>query len=366
LNVHQAPADGLPRLDEARGQIDTAGMPWQTMAQLATIGIFVLLFWAVLDLGRTLLLPVVSAFVIGTMLAPLTILAERYRVPSWLSATLLMVALIGLISLVITLLSAPAVEWIGKAPNIGHIIREKFEVFDRPLAALRDLRNAITPKSNDGALQVEIGPSLLAPALTVLTPALGELIVFVGTLFFFLMGRSELRRFLIQVPDDRSVRLRILRTLNEIEHSLSSYLTVVTVINVAVGCGTAIIAYVAGLPNIAVWAVLAFVLNYIPYLGPLAMNIVLFAVGLVTFPTLAQALLAPACFITMTTLEGHFITPAIMGHRLTLNPLNVFLALAFWTWLWGPIGAFLAVPLLIVALVVVNQFYPKTETTLPG
>jgi predicted PurR-regulated permease PerM len=357
--------DGLPSLD-AEEPIGAAGIPWQTAAHVATVGIFVVLFWAVLDLARTILLPVVSAFVIGTMLAPLTTLAERYRIPSWVSATLLMILLIGSVSLVITLFSAPAIEWIGKAPNIGNTIREKFAVFDRPLAALRDLRNAITPAAGGGTLQVEIGPSLVTPALTVLTPALGELVVFLGTLFFFLLGRNELRRYIIQVPEDRSVRLRILRTLNEIDHSLSSYLTVVTVINVAVGLGTAVIAYVAGLPNIAVWAVLAFVLNYIPYLGPLAMNIVLFAVGLVTFPTLTQALVAPACFVTMTTLEGHFITPAIMGHRLTLNPLNVFLALAFWTWLWGPIGAFLAVPLLIVALVVVNQFYPKTAATLPG
>jgi predicted PurR-regulated permease PerM len=133
-----------------------------------------------------------------------------------------------------------------------------------------------------------------------------------------------------------------------------------------VGCGTALIAYFAGLPNVAVWAVLAFILNYIPYIGPLAMNLVLFGVGIVTFPTLGQALVAPACFIALTTLEGHFITPAIMGRRLTLNPLNVFLALAFWTWLWGPIGAFLAVPLLITAWVVMNHLFPTPEINLPS
>jgi predicted PurR-regulated permease PerM len=86
----------------------------------------------------------------------------------------------------------------------------------------------------------------------------------------------------------------------------------------------------------------------------------------VTFPTLGQALVAPAGFIALTTLEGHFITPAIMGRRLTLNPLNVFLALAFWTWLWGPIGAFLAVPLLITAWVVMNHLFPTPEINLPS
>jgi predicted PurR-regulated permease PerM len=95
------------------------------------------------------------------------------------------------------------------------------------------------------------------------------------------------------------------------------------------------------------------------------MQLVMLSVGLVTFPTLGHALLGPVMYLVFTTLEGHFITPAIMGRQLTLNPLTVFLSLVFWTWLWGPIGAFLAVPLLIVMLVVASHLVPKEESTLP-
>jgi len=355
-----------PPVDADEDRIAIGGIPWKTLARVATVGIFFLLFCTFIDLARTILLPVVSAMVIGLMLGPLSALAARYRIPSWLSATMLMAILVGLVALAVTLLSAPVVEWISKAPEIGQTIKDKLHVFERPLAALRDLQNALTPPGGSGTLRVDVGPSLVAPALTVLTPALGELVVFFGTLFFFLLGRDDLRRFLVQFFPDRDQRLRILRILNDVELSLTRYLSVVTVINLVVGCATAVIAYVAGLPNVAVWAVLAFVLNYIPYLGPLAMNVVLFAVGIVTFPTLTQALVAPACFVALTTLEGHFITPTIMGRRLTLNPLNVFLALAFWTWLWGPIGAFLAVPLLITALVTLKHAFPKDEVALPG
>jgi predicted PurR-regulated permease PerM len=364
LDARRDPPDSelIARKKESGG---FAAIRWGKAAQIATVGIFFFLFCAVLDLARTLLLPIVTAFVIGTMLAPLSALASRYRIPTWLSATLLMAVFVGLVSLAIQLLAAPVVEWIGKAPDISNTIKDRLQVFDRPLAALRDVRNAITP-TGSGTLQVDVGTSLVAPALTVLTPAIGELVVFFGTLFFFMLGREELRRYFVQAFQDRDTRLQVLRIFNDIESHLTSYLSVVTVINFVVGCGTAVIAYFAGLPNIAVWAVLAFIFNYIPYLGPLAMNIVLFAVGVVTFPTLGQALVAPACFIAMTTLEGHFITPAIMGQRLTLSPLNVFLALAFWTWLWGPIGAFLAVPLLIVALVVMNHLFPKNEIDFPG
>jgi predicted PurR-regulated permease PerM len=365
LDVRRTPQDE-PSPDQEEERVGLAAIPWDVTARVAIVGIFFLLACAALEFARTLLLPVVSAIVIGLMLGPLVGLASRYRVPSWLAATLVMAIFVALLSLAITLLSAPVVEWIGKAPDVGHIIREKLQVFDRPLAALRDIRKALLPQGSSSPLQIDIGASLVAPALTVLTPAVGELIVFFGTLFFFLLGRNELRRYLVHVFDDRGARLRSLRILNDVERELTSYLTVVTVINVLVGCGTAVIAYFAGLPNIAVWAVLAFVLNYIPYLGPLAMNLVLFAVGIVTFPTLGQALVAPACFIAMTTLEGHFITPSIMGRRLTLNPLNVFLALAFWTWLWGPIGAFLAVPLLITTWVALKHVFPKPEINLPS
>ena len=92
---------------------------------------------------------------------------------------------------------------------------------------------------------------------------------------------------------------------------------------------------------------------------------ILFLVGLVAFPTLTQALIPPVLYLAMGVLEGHFITPSIMGHRLTLHPLTVFLSLIFWTWLWGPVGAFLAVPLLIIGVVAADYMFPKEEPALP-
>jgi predicted PurR-regulated permease PerM len=158
----------------------------------------------------------------------------------------------------------------------------------------------------------------------------------------------------------------MLKIMNDIEHNLTGYLSVVAVINIAVGICGGLAAWVAGLPDPVAWAVLGFILNFIPYIGALIMEVGLFTVGLVTFPTLTHALLAPLLFLAFATLEGHFITPSIIGHRLTLNPLTVFLSLVFWTWLWGPVGAFLAVPLLIMALVVVDHLFPEDEPQLPA
>jgi predicted PurR-regulated permease PerM len=164
---------------------------------------------------------------------------------------------------------------------------------------------------------------------------------------------------------DRPARLRMLRIVNEIEENLGSYLLMVTMINVGVGIATGIICAVTGMPNPAGLGALAATLNFIPIIGPVAMFAVLIVVGLVAFPTLGAALLAPALFAVMTFMEGHFITPMIVGRRLALNVLAVFIALAFWTWLWGPMGAFLSSPLLIVGLIVKEHLMPSDQPQLP-
>jgi predicted PurR-regulated permease PerM len=338
---------------------------WRTVSQAAAIGIFIILFVAALDLARAMLLPATAAFVIGLMLGPLSARAKAYGIPSLITAIVLWLLVVVVFYGVIILLSAPALDWIGKAPEIGRIIKEKLQVLEQPLSALQDLRNAILPQGENSRFGFDIA-NFVQPALIVVTPAIGQIFIFFGTLFFFLLGRARLRHVIVILFENHDSRLRTLKIINDIERNLTNYLSVVAVINFVVGLGACLIAYFIGLPNPIAWGVLAFILNFIPYIGALIMEAVLLAVGLVTFPSLTQALIAPVLYFGFTTLEGHFITPSIMGRRLALNPLTVFLALIFWTWLWGPIGAFLAVPLLIVALVAINHLFPQEERVLPG
>ena len=338
---------------------------WRTAAQSATIGMFVILFVVALSLARPILLPVGSAFVVTMMLGPLSAHAERYRIPSLFTAIVLWLLVVLVCYGVIVLLAAPVVDWISKAPDIGRNIQEKLRVFDRPLSVLQDLRDTLLPSDKKGSLGVDI-MAFVQPAILLVTPAIGQSLIFFGTLFFMLLGRSQLRRVLIAFFDERDARLRTIKIMNDIEHNLTGYLSIVALINVGVGLCGGFAAWVTGLPDPVAWAVLAFILNFIPYIGALMMEAALLMVGLVTFTTLAQALVAPVIFLALATLEGHFITPSIMGRRLTLNPLTVFLSLVFWTWLWGPVGAFLAVPLLIVALVVIGHLFPENEPELPA
>jgi predicted PurR-regulated permease PerM len=127
----------------------------------------------------------------------------------------------------------------------------------------------------------------------------------------------------------------------------------------------ALVTWSLGFPAPLLWGALAFALNYIPYVGPGIMHATLFVIGLLTFDTLLPALIAPALFMAFTFIEGHFLVPTIIGRQFMMNPLAVFLSLAFWAWLWGPIGAFLATPILIMAMVAADHLYPREKTVLP-
>jgi predicted PurR-regulated permease PerM len=338
---------------------------WRQLARLATIGIFLIMFGVLLDLARFVLLPIASAVVIGTMLGPLARIAANHRIPPWLFATAVIGALVAVLQLATVLIYSPIIEWIGRAPEFTETLKAKLIIFDQGLAVFRDLQGALTKGGGDTGLHVDV-TSMVQPTLAFLSPAVGELLLFFATLFFYLLDRVDLRKNLILVFDDQDKRLRAIRTLNDIEQNLTRYIGTVTVINLAIGVITAIGTWLIGFKDPVLLGALAFLFNYIPYVGPAVLVVILFGVGLISFPSLGYAALAPSLFIGLTTIEGHFVTPKIVGMRLSLNPLAVFLCLSCWTWLWGPVGAFLSVPFLIAGLVISNHLVDKPETELPG
>jgi predicted PurR-regulated permease PerM len=359
-------ADGV-RLTDVKPLPDIPAL-WRMGAVVATQIMGVLALIAALYFGRSILLPVVAGIVVGITLTPVVKLGKRYNIPMPVSTILVVVLAVGIIGLVLTFFAAPLTEWIARAPEIGAAVKEKLRVFDYPLSVFHDIKNAIMPAGASGStIAVEQNPAeMVGAALVVITPALGQFVVFFGTLIFFLATNNTLRQKLVVAFVTRDGRLRMLRIWNDIEENLIGYVGVVTLINVGLGAVTAVMLYLIGFPNPLTFGLLTVVLNYVPYLGPAIVALVLFGVGVVAMPSLLQAALAPALFVAIATAEGHFITPSIVGRRLTLSPFLVFLALAFWTWLWGPVGAFLAVPLVIVSYVVFGHLWPEEESSLPG
>jgi predicted PurR-regulated permease PerM len=323
------------------------------------------MFAGVLIYARPVLLPVVSAVVIGTMFGPLEKRALDFHIPSWAFALAVIVILLAGLQAAAILLSGSIIAWIQELPRFVETLKQKLYFFDPGFTALRDIENALSSGTGESALRLDIG-ALVQAALAFVTPAMGEILIFFATLFFFLFSRISLRRNLILVFEQQDTRLRVIRVLNDIEAHLTRYLSTVTVINIGLGITVGIGAQLLGLPNPLLIGVLAFLFNYLPYIGPAVVVLILLAISLIHYPLIGQAFIPPALFIALTTIEGHIITPNIVGKRLTLNPFAVFLALTVWTWLWGPVGAFLSVPFLIVALVVVDHFTEKDGVELPG
>jgi predicted PurR-regulated permease PerM len=347
--------------DSAGGNNERA-LIWAT--QWSTVGIFLLLVGVALYLARTILVPLTAATIIGVTIAPLVRLAERRHVPAWLFAILVVGVLVAIIQVSTIVFFTPIVKWIERAPEIGRIVREKLDAVGAVSPVVRHLQDALL-SGNGSGLKMDFS-SFIEPVVGFLTPALGQLIIFVAALFFLLIGHAQLRRSIILAFSGKEARLRVIRTLNEIEEDLAHYAATVSVINLVLGSLTAFGAYLIGLPNAALWGVLAFICNFVPYVGPAFVVCVLLGVGLINFASVGHALIAPALYVALTTLEGHFITPNIVGQRFTLSPPAVFLALVFWTWLWGPVGGFLAAPMLIVGLTVASHSALADDPELPG
>jgi predicted PurR-regulated permease PerM len=335
------------------------------MAQLAMIGIFAILLVALFSYARGLFLPVTLALVIGTILAPVSNAARRSGIPHAASAGLLVLGIIGLLSGLIVLMADPVRDWIGKAPVIVANLRGKLAIFDAPLEALNRFRESLGATASS-KMAFDFNTSILQPVLASLSPAAGQLLIFFGTLFFFLAHRETLRMRVVRFGGGRQSRLRAIRIWNDVETTLVAYVATVAGINAVVGVIVATFCYLVGMPSPLVWGALAFLLNFIPYIGPGTMILTLLGVGLVTFDSFSHALIAPGLFLAMTTIEGQFVTPTILGSRLTMSPLFIFLSVAFWAWLWGPFGALLAVPLLIIGMIVIHHFMPKDEPKIPG
>ena len=319
---------------------------------------------AVLYAAKAFFLPITMAFIVGTMLSPAASFLGRYKIPRPLAAVLIVSAVSATVAFMIGLISSPLMEWSSRLPELGATLREKLHVFDRPLALWQELQGMLGGSDTLASFQM---PKFewVQPALEFLSPTFAEFLLFAATLILFIASWNDLRRALIMTFAGRTARLRMLRIINEIEEHLGGYLLMVTMINVGIGIAAGVICALTRMPNPAGLGALAATLNFIPIIGPVAMFVVLMVVGIISFPTITGGLIAPLAFAVVTFLEGHFITPTIVGRRLSLNALAVFLALAFWTWLWGPMGSFLSSPLLIVALIIKEHLMPVNSPQLP-
>ncbi len=258
------------------------------------------------------------------------------------------------------LLSTPVVDLIANAPKIGAQLDDRFQHLrapvDRFLAVLRELQS-LTDSSEPGVQRVSVQqPGVLSQAAgDLLSVGTSFAIVLVLSLLLLSSGTLFYEK-IVQSFASLSEKKRALRVVYDIEREVSRYLFTIAVINAGLGTVIGLGLWALGVPDPLVWGVAAALLNFLPYIGPILMIALVTIISLVTFPSISYALLAPGYIIICAIMEGQFVTPAIIGRRLEINYVAIFVAIAFWSWLWGFAGALMAVPILVVIKVFCDNF----------
>lgn len=322
----------------------------EAVSRYAIVGIFVILATAALSIAKVVAMPITAGIIVGLVLGPLVDLMVRYKVPQHLAAALLVLAAVTLGAMAVALLTVPMTAWIDQLPSMVAALKAKlsgvFEVLDR----LEKMAGSLAPRASAPEVTVTDGSPLFDIAMSS-SAAAGGLILFIGTVYFYLATRRHLKAQILRLCLGREARKSAGAFFAEIEDRVAIYLAMVSVINLAVGGITAGIAWAAGLPYPIFWGALAFVLNYLAFIGPIIVTALLFAAGLLSTSTVLGALWPAALYFVVHLIEGNVVTPVAVGNRLTISPFLVFIAFIFWLWLWGPVGAILSTPLVIIAIV---------------
>jgi predicted PurR-regulated permease PerM len=304
--------------------------------------------------ASAVVLPILIAVLFALTLTPLVAALEKLRLPVTLAAAVVVCSgVIGTVGGAYML--APSVEdWRARAPSIIRTVERQFRNIEREIN--KQVDQATTGASTQGADNVsttdaviESGQQLAADMLLGTPEMLASMVTTAFLCFYLLAARAPLRRTSVALVGDWQTRLRLSRAMRDMRRNVGYYLLTVTSINVLLGIATGVVFWLLDLPNAALWGVMVGLLNFMPYIGPLIANLIIFAVGVASFNSLTEAIYPVLALAMMNIVEGQVVTPMIVGRRARVGALPVFLALIFGAWLWGALGALVATPLLIVA-----------------
>src|SRR5688572_6661702 len=309
--------------------------------------------------GAEFFLPVTAALVIAIALVPMLEWLERRRVPSGLAALVCVLMFIVAANIAVASIVLPAAEWVRLLPErIGRIrdtLSPLLEVYADLERFIDDVVHQFgSSQSASRTVSVETPNSLLDIIATSAPFAAVQMFFAVLVIFFFLAGWTRMRKRTITTRASFDGAMTTARAIQQVVDATSTYLGTITIVNIAMGLVVAFVLYLLDMPTPLMWGGIVAVLNYIPYLGPIASVLLLALGGLMAFADPWYALLPALCFAGIHLLEANLITPSLVGHRLTINPLLILLALSFWAWVWGTTGALLAVPLLIILKTVMD------------
>jgi predicted PurR-regulated permease PerM len=357
--------DDTPKEAEQSFELETEATAYRRDRLLASVALtmgaaFVLALPFALRAGAEFFLPVTAALVIAIALVPVLEWLERRRVPSGLSAFLCVILFLTVANAAVAAILFPATEWVRLLPQRVGRIRET-------LGPLFDIYADLEAFIDDVVRQFGSGPGVAQQTVTVETPnsllqiiatsapfAAIQMFFAVLVIYFFLAGWTRMRKRTIVTRASFDGAMTTARVIQQVVDATSTYLGTITMVNIGMGLVVALVMYLLGMESPLMGGGIVAVLNYIPYLGPIASALLLAVGGLMMFADPWYAMLPAVAFVGIHLVEANIVTPLVVGRRLTINPLMILLALSFWAWVWGTTGALLAVPLLIILRTVLD------------
>lgn len=333
---------------------------------IAAVALAVLGVVAALYVARSLFIPIALACVLALVLAPIVRLLCHVGVPRALASAGVVILAVLFVVLTMLRLSTPASEWFARLPLAAYRLRYAFQEVINALQDMRQITEDVARLSRDrggegegeGEQVVVEGPDLAQLFLT----HTGELLVIIAitvVLLYFLLANGYLfLRKTVHVLPRLSDKKRAVEIGRALQVEVSRYLLTITLINIGLGVATAATMAAFGIPDPLLWGVMATTLNFIPYVGTILTAGAILLASAMTVTTAFEALLPPLAFIGLTALEGNFVTPILVGRRMTLNPVIVFSSLLLWGWMWGIAGLLLAVPLLVIFKILCDHIEP--------
>jgi predicted PurR-regulated permease PerM len=346
-----------PAAVEIAAEDITATLPEPRTAFQA--GTFILLLLAACYAAAEIILPIIVAFVLMLVLQPVVRFLQRWHVPRGLAAACIIIMLFGAVGGLVTVLTAPAVGWTDKLPTALPKLQQRLSFLSRPIVEVQKLVSRaenLAPGSDKEPIPVAVqGNRLTDRLLSGTRSVVSGLLETILVLFFLLIaGDTFLRRLVEVLPNFRNKRQAV-DIAQHIESDIAAYLVTITTMNACVGVATGIVAAACGLGDPLLWGVVAFLLNYVPILGPMIGVIVFLLVGLSSIDALWLAVSPAVLYLTIHLIEGETVTPMLLARRFTINPVLVIVSLVFWYWMWGVPGAILATPMLAVTKIICDR-----------
>lgn len=316
---------------------------------------------AALDVGQVILAPVCLSIVVGAIFGPAANRLCRLGIPPWVSAASMVILFIVFILTVSAALMVPLSDWLDRLPFIWSRLQAQLiswqGVFSSIGSLQEELRNAM---GQSDEMKVSVEDTSAVESVFYFAPSfVAQVILFLASLYFFILTLPNLRKSVLELTSDKTHRDSIANVFKTVGARLSTYLFSITLVNICLGAAVTLAMWALDVPSPPLWGLLAGLLNYVIYVGPAVMVVVMSCVGLAIGNTPLAIATPPLVYLALNLIEAQFITPTVLGRTMTLNPFVVFLSIAFWIWLWGPVGGFIAVPVLLVAATIVEIMREK-------